>query len=428
MGFIKKTITTNDMFAALRIRSFSFMMISEFFSQLAFNMQHFVLIFVVFELTKSNTAVSGIILSFTIPALLFSLVSGMYVDRWNKKSVLFYTNLIRGLLILPFLIRNLHVSLIYTLTFLIAVTTQFFLPAEGAIIPSLVPKNLLLAANAVFSLGIYGTMLLGYIFSGPIILLFGRTTTFFFLSVLFFLSTFFILLITLPKKRKNTDLLSQTVPSLAHEAREIFIFMRKARKVMHALIMLTIAQAIIFTFAVIAPGYATTILKIQLESLSWIIIAPAAIGMGFGAVLLGSIGKKFDRKLLSCIGFILSGFVFILFTFGNRVTSDNFIKTINSYLPYSLNITILNIVIVLAVIIGFAISLVFIPSNTTIQMETNELMRGRVYGFLNALIGAVSFFPVIIAGGLSDLFGLTTVIIGSGIAMIIMGFLFLIFN
>lgn len=429
MEFVKKAIITNDMLAVLRIRSFFFMMVSEFFSQFAFNMQHFVLIFLVYELTHANTAVSGIILSFTIPAVLFSLISGVYVDRWNKKTVLFTTNLVRGFLLLPFLITNLHVGFVYMLTFLIAVTTQFFLPAESAIIPSLVPKKLLFSANAVFSLGIYGTTLLGYILSGPVILLLGRTATFIFLAVLFFLSTVFIFFINIQKKKKKASLASdRVVSSVISDAREIFSFISRVRKVMKALIMLTIAQAVIFMFAVLTPGYATTILKIQLESLSWILIAPAALGMGLGAVILGSIGKKLDRKWLSSIGFLITGVVFILFPFANKVSSHGFVKVINSYLPHTLNITILHIVVVMAVIIGFAISLVFIPSNTTIQIETSESMRGRVYGFLNALIGAVSLLPVVMAGGLADLFGIARVITGFGIIMITLGITFLIFE
>ena len=61
---------------------------------------------------------------------------------------------------------------------------------------------------------------------------------------------------------------------------------------MYALTMLTIAQAVIFMFAVLSPGYAIDILKVQLESLSWILITPAAVGMGAGALILGSIGKN----------------------------------------------------------------------------------------------------------------------------------------
>ena len=82
----------------------------------------------------------------------------------------------------------------------------------------------------------------------------------------------------------------------------------------------------------------------------------------------------------------------------------------------------------MAAVMGFAISLVFIPSNTTIQIETDESMRGRVYGLLNALIGAVSFLPVVLAGGLADLFGVATVITGFGIIMLSIGIFFLAFE
>lgn len=177
----------NDLINVLSIPSFFYLMISEFFSQIAFNMQHFVIIFIIYELTHSNTAVSGIILSFTIPAIFFSLLAGVYVDRWNKKTVLFLTNIIRGGLLLPFLIPNTHPGIVYTLTFFIAVATQFFLPAESSIIPQLVPQRLLIPANAVFSAGIFTTVFIGYILSGPFLLAFGKTVSFLFLAALFLL-------------------------------------------------------------------------------------------------------------------------------------------------------------------------------------------------------------------------------------------------
>jgi len=389
-------------------------------------MQHFVLIFVIYELTLSNTAVSGVILSFTIPAILFSLIGGVYVDRWNKKRVLFMTNLLRGVFLIPFFLADLHVGLIYAFTFLIAVATQFFIPAEGAIIPNLVSRSLLFPANAVFSFGIYITTLLGYILSGPVILLLGKTNTFIFLSALFFISAFLILPMRIHRNRKITFFRSNKVPSFASETREVLLFIRKTRKVMYALMMLTIAQAVIFMFAVLAPGYATTILKIQLESLSWILIAPAAVGMGIGAFILGSIGKRFNRRWLSSLGFMIAGVSFIFFPFVKNAVSDGFINSILGFFPFE--ITMLHIVVVMASVMGFAISLVFVPSNTTIQLETNESMRGRIYGFLNALIGAVSFLPVILAGGLADLLGVATVIIGFGIIMLILGFIFWAFD
>lgn len=428
MEVFKNRVLSNDILRVLRVKPFLFMMLSEFCSQLAFNMQHFVLIFVIYGVTHSNTAVSGMILSFMIPAILFSVVTGVYVDRWNKKKVLLYTHFIRGLLLLPFLIPDLHLGLIYFLTFLIAVATQFFIPAESAIIPSLVPKKLIVSANAVFSFGIYASMLIGYVLSGPILIWFGITNTIAFLIFLFLLSAIFVASIKFINNKKSSEV---NLFSLANnytvlkEVKEIFTFVRKVKKVMHALFMLTVAQAIIFMFAVLAPGYVTTVLQEPLESVSLILIAPAGIGLGIGAFLLASYGKKLKRRWLSAIGFMIVGIVFILLPMASKVASYGFVHSLNNYLPQILDINILHIIVSLAFIVGFSISLVFIPSNVTIQIETNEAMRGRMYGLLSSLVGAVSFLPVILAGGLADLLGVSVVIGSVGILMVLLGLWYL---
>jgi len=432
MDFAKNLLGGNDILRVLRIRPFLLMMLAEFFSQLAFNMQHFVLIFLIYGATRSNTAVSGMILSFMVPAVMLSVVAGVYVDRWNKKKVLVYAHLTRGMLLLPFLIPNLHLGLIYTLTFLIAVVTQFFIPAESSIIPSLVPKKLIISANAVFSFSLYGSIIIGYVFSGPVLLWLGKTYTIAFLILLFLISALFVTVIKLADKKREAlpgNLSpSNSYFSIAREAREIFTFLRKARKVMHALLMLTVAQAVLFMFAVLAPGYVTTILEAPLESLSVILIAPAGLGLGIGAFMLGSMGKKIKHKWISAIGFMVVGVVFILMPLASRVASYGFVQNLNSFLPQIIHINILHIIVFMAFIVGFAISLVFIPSNATIQIETNEEMRGRMYGLLSSLIGAVSFLPVILAGSLADLLGVGAVITGVGVLMIIIStcYLFLI--
>lgn len=428
MEIFKRVIGRNDILRVLRIRPFLFMMISEFFSQLSFNMQHFVLIFIIYELTRSSTAVSGLILSFTIPAILFSLISGVYVDRWSKKSVLFFTNLIRGFLLLPFLIPNIHLAVIYMLTFLIAIVTQFFLPAESAIIPHLVPKNLILSANAIFSLGIYGTIMLGYIISGPILLLIGQTNTILLLAVLFFVSTIFVMLISVSKGGNKKEDEKSVGLSIAYEIKEVFSFLRRARKVAHSLVVLTIAQAVIFIFAVLGPGYVATVLDVKIESLSLILVAPAAVGMVVAAFILGSFGKKFKPRWLSSLGFLTSGLIFVLFPFGSKVASLELVRTINSYLPNFFDITLFHIVVVLAFFVGLATSFVFVSSNATIQIETGDKIRGRIYGFLNALIGAVSLLPVALAGGFADILGVGTVITSVGIFMLVLSIFFYIFD
>src|SRR5487761_679233 len=81
-------------------RSFLFLWIGEVFTQISTNLFNFFLLLVVYKLTHSNTAVSGIVLTFTIPAIFFGSIAGVYVDRWNKKYVLIITNTIRALLLI----------------------------------------------------------------------------------------------------------------------------------------------------------------------------------------------------------------------------------------------------------------------------------------------------------------------------------------
>ena len=405
MEVLRKRVLKSDIFQVLTIKPFFLMMLSEFFSQVAFNMQHFVLIFIIYGFTRSNTAVSGMILSFMIPAVLFSVISGVYVDRWNKKKVLLFIHLIRAVLLLPFLIPNLHLGLIYALTFLIAVVTQFFIPAEYSIIPQLVPKKLLVSANAVFSFGIFTIMLIGYILSGPALLLLGRTYTIILLIFLFVASALIVAGIKLTDRKKEIILKNTFSPqrnySFTKEANEVFVFIKKAKKVMHAFFMITIAQAVIFMFAVLAPGYVTT--------------------------MLGSMGRKIKQRI-SAIGFMVVGIVFILMPLASRVTSYRFVLSLNSFLPQIIHINILHIIVLMAFITGFGISLVSIPSNSIIQIETSQEMRGRMYGLLSALTGAVSFLPVILAGWLADIFGVGTIIASVGIIVAILSacYLFLI--
>src|SRR5438270_7872687 len=114
----------------LSIKPFFFLWLAELFSQIAANMLNFILIIAVFKLTNSNTAVSGIVLSFTIPAILFGVFAGAAVDRMSKKKVLLLTNVVRAalLVILSFFDTNLFI--IYAVSFFVTTSTQFFIPAE----------------------------------------------------------------------------------------------------------------------------------------------------------------------------------------------------------------------------------------------------------------------------------------------------------
>lgn len=406
-------------FRALSIKPFLLLWLAEVFSQVAMNMLNFVLIIVAFKLAHSNTAVSGIVLSFTIPAVIFGVLAGIYVDLWNKKKVLILTNVIRALLLLVLALTHTNLFAVYALSFVIAIATQFFIPAETPMIPALVPKHLLHSANALFGMGIYGSILIAYVLSGYSYIYFGDTYVFIMLALLFVIAGMFASIIPVSKSLRQSiqtqeDRLSF---SIREEFKMALSLIAKTKKISHSLFLLTLSQMLILIVAVIGPGYANLVLGINAEEFPHLFVAPAALGMVIGAVVLGNLSHKISKEKITNFGLFLSAIAMLFLPFGSKVASKGFIVYINTtFFPH---VTILHFMMFFALILGFANSFVFVPSNTILQEETSDSMRGKVYGALNSLIGIFSLLPIIIVGGLADIIGVGNVLLGIGVLLLL---------
>ena len=407
-------------FKVLSNRSFAFLLTAEFFSQLSMNLLNFSLLLIVFSVANSNTAVSGVALSFMLPALFFGLLAGVYVDRWNKKNVLFISNVIRGVLIILLVFLYKQLAPVYILSFLISTVTQFFIPAETPMIPLLVKKELLFPANALFSVIMFGSILIAYASSGPLILFFGRENLFWILTAFFALAAFFSFIIKL--ERPDKTILKAEKIGLFKDAKNAFSIISKTKKIYRSLLLITFLQTLILMIAVIGPGYARDILHIKAEQFSILFVIPAVLGMAVGAALIGNFLHTKPKSVITKFGLVIMGITLILFPYGSKVASRDFIHDLNNFLPHTLDVTIIHIMVVLAFVLGFAFALVFVPSNTIIQEETTDEFRGKIYGALNTLSGAVSIIPVLAVGSLSDMFGVGKVLTSIGIFVIIVAF------
>jgi MFS family permease len=413
-----KKMKENLILRVLRIRPFAYLIASEFFSQFSMNLLNFALLIVVFSVANSNSAVSGVVLAFMIPSVLFGIFAGVLVDRWNKKTVLFATNIIRALLIIPLAFFHTNLAVIYAVTFSVSVVTQFFIPAETPIIPLLVGKPLLLSANALFGMGIYASIFLAYAMSGPFLSIFGQSNLFILLAILFLIAGVFAFLIK-GNKSKIEPKKSEVVLGFKAEISEVLKLISKTKALSHALFSLVLAQILILVLAVIGPGYAEHVLRIKVENFPTVFMIPAVIGITLGALIIGSFLHKKSKSALTKFGMLLMGISILLLPYGSRVESRDFIHFVNLYLPHILRITMLHITVFLAFILGFATSFVFVPSNAVLQEETSDEWRGKVYGLLNSLVGIVSILPVVVVGGLADLIGVKLVITGTGIVVVI---------
>lgn len=105
------------------------------------------------SLTESGLAVSGLFVVRMLAPFLVSPIAGVAADRYNRKHLLIITDVLRALVVLGFLLvrRPEHVWLLYTLTFIQLGLSGFFFPARNAILPDIVSRRELGAANALSS-------------------------------------------------------------------------------------------------------------------------------------------------------------------------------------------------------------------------------------------------------------------------------------
>lgn len=405
---------------ALSQKSFLYLWVGQVFTQISINLFNFFAIIVVFEKTQSNTAVAGVVLSFTIPAIIFGSIAGAYVDRWNKKTVLIVTNLLRSALffILAFFIDSIFV--LYGISFLIALLTQFFIPAETPMVPLVVQKKHLLSANALFGMGIYGSIMVAYVLSGPLIILLKPAGTLLFLAAMLVIGAFFILFIQLKSKHQKIDEEPKKV-NIFKDLSNTFALMSRTNAVSQSLFLLCLSQVLILVLATIAPGYAHQVLGISVEQFPLLFVAPAALGMVVGATILVNKFHSHPKQNVITGGILLSGFAMMLLPYGSKVASRGFVQVINDYVPHIFEINILHIMVVLAFILGVANSFIFVPANTLLQEKTSDEIRGKIYGFLNSFVGILSLLPILIVGGLSDLIGVGVVIAIIGACLLGLG-------
>lgn len=413
----------NLILQTLRIRPFLFLILSEFFSQFAMNLFNFALLIVVFSLAKSNSAVSGVVIAFTLPSIIFGILAGVLVDRWNKKNVLFMTNIIRALIVLPLVFLNENLFLIYLATFGVSLVTQFFIPAETPIIPILVKKKLLLSANALFGMAMYSSIFFAYALSGPLLYFFGKNNIFTFLTITFLVAAFFAWIVKIKNADNFVSVKEETIKlGFSREIKTILSLISKTKNLYHALFSLTLAQILIYVLAVIGPGYAQGVLRIKVENFPILFITPAIVGMAFAAIIIGSFLHKKSKSSLTKFGLLLLGLSILLLPYGAKFESREIVQFINFYLPHILKVNVMHIMTFLAFTMGIATAFVFVPANTILQEETSDEIRGKIYGILNSLIGVLSFAPVILVGSLADIVGVKEVITAIGLTVLIIAF------
>ncbi|MFH1484570.1 MAG: MFS transporter, partial [Chloroflexota bacterium] len=154
----------------LRNPPFLRLWLAQVLSQTAQNSVFYALMIFVERETGSSFYMSLLILTFILPSISLGIAAGVFIDRWNKKTVLVTTNILRVAVVLAFVLFEQTLGLIYLFNLVFSIISQFFAPAELAAIPSVVPKRQLITANGLFNLTFTASQLAGFVIVAPLLI------------------------------------------------------------------------------------------------------------------------------------------------------------------------------------------------------------------------------------------------------------------
>jgi|GEM_PF-6381991 len=136
---------------------FWFWFTGETVSSLGTNVSVIAIPWLVLVITHSALQSSLTIALEFVPYLFFSGVAGAMADRWNRKNLLIWTNILRALILfsLPLLYEARHLSMmdIYAASFLNAAISVWFNAAKSSVLPRLLPSDAIHQGNSLMQLG-----------------------------------------------------------------------------------------------------------------------------------------------------------------------------------------------------------------------------------------------------------------------------------
>ena len=276
---------------------------------------------------------------------------------------------------------------------------QFYVPAEQASLPALVPKKFLPQANSLFFITMQVALVLGFGIAGLLYQLLGFESSLYLIALLLFFAflsvTFLPNMATRDRVPRDLEL---AIAKFFTRIVEGYKFIKSNGEILAPFLLLLGLQASLIVIIVNIPAIASEILTINVELSGILIIVPAGIGALIGAVTVPKLLSNGWRKKRA-IELFLTTLSFAILLFGLVIPE------LDSYL-LKLTVSILT-----TLVLGMSFVGIIIPSQTFLQEKTPKKLRGRVFGNFWFLVTVVTIFPVIFSGTVSELFGVRALLL-----------------
>jgi len=413
--------------AVFRNRPFLLLWLSQLATQVGGNMVLYGLTILIRDLTGSNSAVALLILTFLAPAVIFSALAGVYVDRFDRRMVLVVTNLLRAGLFIALALLDTNIALVFVLNMAVSISTTFFAPAELSMIPLVVPRGQLTAANGIFTLTLNAAFAIGFTVLGPLVVTIANPTILVAIVAALYLvaAAFCWTLPPAPPGRMPHDgALHETeeaVGSFVKQFREGIAYVRAHPPVRWALLYLGIAASIVGILGVLGPGFAEDVLGLRTKDFV-VVVLPLGIGVVVGATGANALQSLVSRRRLIEAGLIVLGVSLGLISIAGPIAQ--LVRDVDDAVPgpdIAAYVSVLTVVVVIAFVAGVGYAATAIPAQTELQAEIPHAVRGRVFGILNMLVSVGSLLPIIVVGPISDVVGTMPVVLAAAAVTLVVG-------
>lgn len=352
------------------------------------------LLWLVLELTGSESTTGLVTMAAYLPAVLMSLFAGVTADRRDRRQVMLLSDALRTLtvLMIPLLFITGHLTplALGINAFILAIGATFFNPSRDAYIPQIVPQEGLLRANSLIQSSWQFSLLIGPFFAGILLHLAGNVHLFTLDALAYFLSFICIFMIRTP--RQSTERKNST-PSLV----EIKNGLRFALKhpVILPLLLITVAD----NMFIMGPALVGTPVLIKLElglgAEAYAVVQGCyAVGMLTGTALLIAYGGRFNKGKILLLGMILDGITFVPVFFVRSLLDTAVVIVVHS----------------------LAIPLLTVSRASLVQALVPREMTGRIFAMINLAVLGTSALSAGITGIALEWWGVRWVflVIGTG--------------
>lgn len=411
-------------------RSFCMLWLAQIFSQFADR-----IIFVVFVTIiainfdpsgKSTSLQSWLYIAFTIPAVLLTAIAGVFIDIWNKKAVMIITNILRGIIILLLPLFDKTLMSLYVLAFLMSSVTQFFVPAEAAIIPSVANKYQLMTANSLFTTTMMASLIFGFALGDPMINIFGINYVHWGIGIFFFLAAGCLAFVNYKPEKKH----GRKEITFFKDLKEGLIYIKGAPIVRSAMLKLAGLFSIIVMLSIMSIGlsqkylYPTTP-AIGAQKFAYIVVY-CGVGMVLGAFCVGRYLRKMEKHLLVYVGILVCAISLLMFSLLPLIPQQ-ILFHFNSKTLFMLYLDKFDLTYPMlycymtAMLMGLSTAFIAIPTQTILHTQIDKQVRGKVFGILFTLLSTASTLPVLVTAWGAEIFGIAKMIFGISLPILFFG-------